>query len=613
VLGLELTATPQIQQGGRVVPFKNVLYGYPLGAAMQDGFVKEPAVATRANFAADQLSDEEIEVIKLGDGVTLHENTRLELDAYARDKGQPRVKPFLLVVTRDIAHAEQVAEWLRAESFRGGFYALVANQTRPSISVRAEVVKIEDKEVLVIEVPAARTPVGTTDGKYLRRTLGGDGRPACLPMHFHDMQALQSNRGLLDVSAHAVSQARAEDLDPLEFERFRRFIRESQGRGDSSLVDLADLDLAKALGAVDAGKSAVAVRLLGLLLFGREEALRRLLPTHEVAFQVMAGQRVEVNDFFHWPLLRVVEEVLVRFRARNREQELLVGMLRVAVPDYAPAAFREGVANALIHRDYTRLGAVHVQWHEDRIEIASPGGFPEGVHLDNLLVTQPRPRNPLLADAFKRCGLVERTARGIDTIFFEQLRNGRPAPSYGRSNETGVVLVLPGGEANLDFARLVAEESQAGRPLSLDDVLVLNHLWIDRRLTTAEAAALIQKPEADARGRLQRLVENGLVESRGERKGRSWHLSAATYRRFGEKAAYVRQRGFEPLQQEQMVLQYVEKHGRITRREAAELCQLSADQAKRVLVKLVKRGDLLPLGQRKGAYYVRAPKDTGAP
>lgn len=103
------------------------------------------------------------------------------------------------------------------------------------------------------------------------------------------------------------------------------------------------------------------------------------------------------------------------------------------------------MANALIHRDYTRLGAVHVQWHEDRLEIANPGGFPEGVRLDNLLVKQPRPRNPLLADAFKRAGIVERTARRIDTIFYEQLRNGRPAPNYERSTEASVVLVLPVG------------------------------------------------------------------------------------------------------------------------------------------------------------------------
>jgi ATP-dependent DNA helicase RecG len=356
---------------------------------------------------------------------------------------------------------------------------------------------------------------------------------------------------------------------------------------------------------VQANHEVSAVRVLGLLLFGREEALRRLLPTHEAAFQVLASQRVEVNDFFCWPLLRIMEELLARFRARNREEELMVGLLLVGVPDYPPAAFRVGVANALIHRDYTRLGTVHVQWHDDRIEISNPGGFPEGIRLDNLLVTPPRPRNPLLADAFKRAGVVERNARGIDTIFFEQLRNGRPAPSYDRSNESGVVLILPGGKANLDFVRLVVEENQAGRILSLDDLLILNHLWFERQLMTTDAARLIQKPEAEARSRLQRLVEAGLVEPRGERKGRLWHLSAAAYRRLGQKAAYIRQRGFEPLQQEQMVLQYVHKQGRITRAEVAELCRLSPDQAYRLLHRLTERGLLTRHGTKKGAWYER--------
>lgn len=485
--------------------------------------------------------------------------------------------------------------------------ALIAHRTRPSISVRAEVVLLDGKEVLAMEVPTARSPVGTADGKFLRRAIGGDGKPACVPLHFHEMQSLQADRGVLDYSALAVEGARWADLDPLELERFRRFVRESQGRGDGALLDLADLDLAKALGAVQANGDVAAVRVLGLLLFGREESLRRLLPTHEVAFQVLSGRRVEVNDFFRWPLLRVVDELLARFRARNREEEALVGMLRIGLPDYSPAAFREGMANALIHRDYTRLGAVHVQWHEDRLEIANPGGFPEGVRLDNLLVTQPRPRNPLLADAFKRAGIVERTARGIDTIFYEQLRNGRPAPSYERSTEAGVVLVLPGGEANLDFAVLVAEESQADRPLSLDDLLILNHLWLERTVTTSEAAKLIQKPEAEARGRLQRLVESGLVEPRGEGKGRSWHLSAATYRRLGRKADYVRQRGFEPLQQEQMVLQYVRKHGSISRREVAELCRITPSQAYRLLKRLARRGRIARVaGSTKGSRYGQA-------
>lgn len=485
--------------------------------------------------------------------------------------------------------------------------ALIANQTRPSISCRVELVPWEEQTILAIEVPASRIPVGTTEGTYMRRAIGGRGKPECLPYHFHEMQARAADRGMLDYTALVLPEARWEDLDLLEFERYRRSIRESRGQGDGSLLELPDIELAKALGAVEANHQVRAVRVLGLLLFGKEDAVRRLLPTHEAAFQVLSSTRVEVNDFFRWPLIRLMDELLTRFRARYREEELMEGMLRIGVPDYPDRAFREGAANALIHRDYTRLGAFHVQWHEDRIEISNPGGFPEGVRLDNLLVTPPLPRNPLLADAFKRAGIVERTARGIDTIFYEQLRNGRPVPSYGRSTETSVVLVLPGGKANLEFVRLVTQENQAGRPLGLDALLLLNHLWIERRITTVQAASLIQKTEAEARAVLGRLVEAGLVEARGEARGRTYHLSASTYRRLGEKAAYVHQRGFETLQQEQMVIQYVEKHGSISRAEASALCRLTEPQAYRLLRRLANKGVLESTRQRgRGVRYERA-------
>jgi len=492
--------------------------------------------------------------------------------------------------------------------------ALIANRTRPSLSVQVHVVPLQPEgvEIIAIEVPPARIPVGTTDGVYLRRAIGGRGQPECAPMHFHDMQSLQATRGLLDYSAVVVEGATWDDLDPLEFERFRRFVRESRGQGDETLLELSDEELSKALGAVEADHTVTRIRVLGLLLFGKEASLRGFLPTHEVAFQVLRGERVEVNEFLRSPLLRVIEELLQRFRARYREEEVMVGLLRVGVPEYSERAFREAVANALIHRDYTRLGAVHIQWHDDRMEITNPGGFPEGVHWGNILVTPPRPRNPLLADAFKRAGVVERTGRGIDIIFTEQLRNGRPAPSYERSTPTDVVLVLPGGQANLAFVRLVVEENQAGRALRLDELLLLNALWQERSLTTAQASKLLQKSEADARAVLEQMVEAGLVEGRGERKVRTYHLSAATYRRLGIPSAYVRRRGFEPIQWEQMILQYVRAHGRITRREAAELCQISSPQARNVLAKLTEKGLLLRQGRRRGIFYVLASTSMDA-
>jgi ATP-dependent DNA helicase RecG len=203
--------------------------------------------------------------------------------------------------------------------------AMIGSRTHPAIACRVEEVMIVGKPVLVFHIPKARSPVGTSDGKYLRRRLDGKGNPECVPFHYHEMQSRLSEHGGSEYLALPVHGATWEDLDILEFERFRRTIRESHGMGDQTLIPLSDWDLAKALGCVDGPKDHPEIRLLALLLFGKEESLHRFLPSHEVAFQELPDTQVVVNDFFRWPLLRVMDELLGRFRARYRETEIQVG------------------------------------------------------------------------------------------------------------------------------------------------------------------------------------------------------------------------------------------------------------------------------------------------
>jgi type III restriction enzyme len=122
ILGLELTATPQIESAARAVPFQNVIYSYPLASAMTDGFVKEPAVATRENFDPNAYSPEGLEKVKLEDGIRIHENTKVELEVYARNNDKPIVKPFMLVVATDTTHANILQQVLEADDFFEGRY-----------------------------------------------------------------------------------------------------------------------------------------------------------------------------------------------------------------------------------------------------------------------------------------------------------------------------------------------------------------------------------------------------------------------------------------------------------------------------------------------------------
>jgi type III restriction enzyme len=127
VLGLELTATPRIQEGRLSTAFRNVIYSYPLGQAVSDGFVKEPAVATRKDFVAAAFSSEgdgvtALDKVKLEDGIRLHENVKVDLDVYSRETGDPMVKPFVLVIARDVSHATAVESFVKSQAFFGGRY-----------------------------------------------------------------------------------------------------------------------------------------------------------------------------------------------------------------------------------------------------------------------------------------------------------------------------------------------------------------------------------------------------------------------------------------------------------------------------------------------------------
>jgi type III restriction enzyme len=122
ILGLELTATPQVEAGNKTIPFKNVIYSYPLSSALKDGFVKEPAVATRQNFKPADYDEKGLETLKLEDGVRIHEHTKVQLEIYARQNDKKIVKPFMLVVAQDTVHANALVETISSDPFFEGRY-----------------------------------------------------------------------------------------------------------------------------------------------------------------------------------------------------------------------------------------------------------------------------------------------------------------------------------------------------------------------------------------------------------------------------------------------------------------------------------------------------------
>src|SRR3989339_99659 len=150
IIGLELTATPIDTHNNK---FKNVVFDYPLAKALQDGFVKEPAVAPRKDFNPDQYRNDpkELDLIKLEDGVRIHEDTKVALDIYARDTGNRLVRPFVLVVARDTDHAKEIRTMIESDRFFEGRYRGKVMEIHSSL--RGEEKEANVEHLLSLEKP----------------------------------------------------------------------------------------------------------------------------------------------------------------------------------------------------------------------------------------------------------------------------------------------------------------------------------------------------------------------------------------------------------------------------------------------------------------------------
>lgn len=484
-----------------------------------------------------------------------------------------------------------------------GLAAMVANRTAPSLSVQVELQFHQHQRIAVISVPRSPAVIARTDGLVKRRRIGGNGQPECVPFLPHEYPSRRADFRLIDMSAEPLADATLTDFDPLQRERLRSVIANNP-RSDKSLVGLSDEQLDGALSLTASRNGERKPTLLGLLLIGRTESLRLQVPTHEVLFQVLDGTRVKVNEGSRAALIEIVEWLDLLSRGVNTEQEFNEGLFRIGIARVDVDALREAINNALVHRDYARRGPVRVCWQAHDLIISNPGGFVEGVGLDNLLTTEPRPRNPALADAFKRLGLVDRTGRGVDLIYSGMLRFGRPAPDYSQSMLDMVKLSISTEPADLAFVRMVLqEETRQNSALPVETLMILTALREARRLSVVDLAKPLQCSPAQTTKLLEPLVESGLVQAHGNGRGRQYTLSPQVYRSLGQSKEYTRQAGFDQLQQVELIKNYVRQEGRIKREDVASLCRLTLRQATYRLGQLEKAGQLQRHGENRGVYY----------
>ena len=485
-----------------------------------------------------------------------------------------------------------------------GAAALIANKTVPSLSVRTELIEEEGKNVLWIRIPMSKTIVATSDGKILRRRLKIDGTPENIPLYPYEIPNRLSELSLLDYSAQPITDACVDDFDPNERTKLRNIIKFR--KGEKTLLELSDEELDKALQFVREEHGVLYPTVTGLLLIGKKDKIQQYVPTAKETFQVLVGTQVKLNEEYSEPLLSVFEKFENYMKAWNPEREMEYGLFRVPIPEFSETAFREGVINAFCHRDYTILQSVRVAIEDEGLTISSPGGFIDGINLENLLTVEPRSRNPVLADALKRIGLAEKTGRGIDRIYEGSIIYGRPLPDYSETTTQYVKLFIQRSEPDLPFTKMITnEELRLGRSLPINSLLILSTLQKMRRAAIHDLSVMVHINENRIKSNVEKLVEVGLVEAIGSGKNREYMLSSSVYNSQGNSAGYVRQTGISSVRYEEMILKLAQQqNGQVSRDDVSKLLGVTPSQAYRILKRLSDNRELELNGSGRNAHYI---------
>lgn len=403
--------------------------------------------------------------------------------------------------------------------------------------VRLEEMDTPEGRVVVIHVPA-RLPGNPwhLDGKYLKRA--GDEQAA---LSEDELRIILAETGP-DFSAEACNAASMSDLDARAIAAFRT--RWAGRENDDRRLAWTDEQTLANAELIAGGSPTYAA----LILFGTHAALGRHLDQCELVFEYRpndaSGPAAERREFreglFLWQ-----DALWDRINLRNERQSYQEGLFRVELLTFDEVSVREALLNAVSHRDYRLGGSIFVRQYPQRLEVVSPGGFPQGVTVENLLDAQ-NPRNRRLATALQKCGLIERSGQGMNLMFENAIRQGKALPDFSGTSAHEVKLCLRGAVTIPAFVRFLERlGTERLRSFSTEDFLALDHLQRDVPLSES------------LRARLPGLVQAGAIETIGRGRGTRHILARGLYAALGGKGTYTRKKGLDRATNKALLLQHI--------------------------------------------------------
>jgi ATP-dependent DNA helicase RecG len=407
-----------------------------------------------------------------------------------------------------------------------------------------------DGRVLVFNVPSRPLGLAIHDkGTYWMR--GGED---LVPMTPDLLKKIFAETGP-DFSAEICRKATIADLDTDVINQFRLMWRRKSGNESLELISDEQL-LADAEVIMDEG-----ITFAALIMFGTRQALGKHLAQAEVIFEYRSNEASlpsQQREEYRQGFFSFMDDLWNKINLRNEMQHFQDGLFIWDIPTLNEVVVREAILNAVAHRDYRLGDSIFIRQFPRKLEIVSPGGFPPGITLENILLRQ-SPRNRRIAEVLAKCGLVERSGQGVNRMFEECIKESKPKPDFSNSDDYQVSVSFRGEVQDPKFLRFLEKVGKEKIALfTTEDFLVLDLINREKLLPP------FLKP------RLPHLIDQGVVEKIGRGKGVRYMLSRQFYSFLGKKGVYTRKRGLDRETNKMLLLRHIQAY----QREGSKLKEL---------------------------------------
>jgi len=302
--------------------------------------------------------------------------------------------------------------------------------------IKIAIIEIEAGSIKPYCIPKGEEKKFNPDEIYIRQ--GGKTRK---------LRSREELQRLFQASAHLhyeIIPVAYADMENFDLETATEFlnknIRQVSVASGNSEKALKNLDLL-----VETGKG-LQPTIAGLLLFGKGD-IKKFLPQAGITCVRIDGQsktdQKSDHKFFNDNLFANFNSAWNFFKIYNSRTYRIEGKNRIDKFAYPDKVFREILANACIHRDYTIAGSEIMVWiFEDRIEISSPGRLPNTISIEKMKSGAKYHRNPILAQFFAYYGLVEMLGQGVLMANMWLKENNNPELQIEEKEEEVVVNIF---------------------------------------------------------------------------------------------------------------------------------------------------------------------------